>query len=111
MSKITGRFSWMMQRVSAILLVPLLFWFCCVFLPNLYVANGNLAEALSHGWSRLYGILWTLVIFYHGSLGIEVIFEDYVRLRSLRFSLCWVVHALSMLLAFWAAFLILQVKI
>ena len=72
-------FHWKIQRISAILLVPI------VIYVTLYLLKiGNLSYAnVTNDISSFSGILvisfMALVLFVHSSLGIETILEDYIH--------------------------------
>lgn len=73
-----GVHHWWVQRVSAVALVPLTIW----FVLSLYSVVGGGYEAMV-GWvsSPVVAVLLvTLIIatFYHASLGLQVVYEDYI---------------------------------
>lgn len=70
---------WWMQRVSAIALVPLTIWFVisCITLVG---ADYTAFQAwLSNFGNSLLVILTVAVLFYHATLGMQVVIEDYVH--------------------------------
>jgi len=74
-----GTHHWIAQRLTAIALVPLLLWF--VF-SLICVASSDYAGAVAWVSSPLNTVLLVLLViatFYHGTLGIQVIIEDYVH--------------------------------
>ncbi|MBY0264309.1 MAG: succinate dehydrogenase, hydrophobic membrane anchor protein [Holosporales bacterium] len=76
---------WILQRLSGILLIPLSLWFVWGVLPVI-LRSPTSAEAWFHGsFHTLGAIVWTGLIFYHGLLGIQVILEDYISCKRLRF--------------------------
>ncbi len=81
----SGLHHWLSQRLSALFLVPLIFWFLWQ-LPFIVRADQKdslvwLASPVNMGGL----FLLTSVFLYHGSLGLQVILEDYVAHKGLRF--------------------------
>ncbi len=74
-----GTHHWWMQRVTSVILVPLALWFVISLLS---VSRADY-EAFQHWLSSPVnaGLLVALLtaMFYHASLGMQVIYEDYVR--------------------------------
>ena len=94
-------FHWKIQRISAILLVPI------VIYVTLYLLKiGNLSYAnVTNDISSFSGILvisfMALVLFVHSSLGIETILEDYihnVKTQGLLVSLSKFIHVILFLI-------------
>tara|TARA_Y100001970_G_scaffold184833_1_gene224834 strand:+ start:2352 stop:2687 length:336 start_codon:yes stop_codon:yes gene_type:complete len=76
---------WLTQRVTAILLIPLTFWFiynCLIFVTMSYdQIYGFFASALN---SFLF-LIMMLSMLIHAKLGCETIVNDYIKLRKLKF--------------------------
>jgi succinate dehydrogenase / fumarate reductase, membrane anchor subunit len=74
-----GTHHWWMQRVSAIALIPLALWFIGSLLSVARAEYELMQHWLGHPVNA--GLLLTLLLatFYHASLGMQVIYEDYVR--------------------------------
>ena len=75
---------WVFQRVSAVILIPLTFWFVyqCVLISN-YEYNEIRTFFFSKLNASLYFIL-IITMLYHAKLGNETIVEDYVTSRSIK---------------------------
>ena len=74
-----GTHQWWLQRVTAIALVPLTFWFV-VSLAALAGAERQVVVAwLGQPFPALLMLLFVLVGFYHLRLGLQVVIEDYVH--------------------------------
>jgi succinate dehydrogenase / fumarate reductase membrane anchor subunit len=76
---------WWSQRLTAILLIPLSYWLV-VFLQ--YCVQKNFFETIE--WltlplNKIALCAWTITVFYHAALGIQVVLEDYVSTKQKRF--------------------------
>lgn len=74
-----GTHHWWLQRVTSVILTPLVVWFAFSLLS---ISHADY-EAFQHWLSNPVraGLMVTLLLtaFYHASLGMQVIYEDYVR--------------------------------
>lgn len=75
-----GVHHWWMQRVTAIILIPLTVWFMCSLMSHVV---GKDLQALKD-WLGSPGVAITLLVmltalFYHARLGLQVVIEDYVH--------------------------------
>ena len=75
---------WIMQRLTAVILIPLTFWFVyqCVLISN-YEYDQIKAFFFSKVNAALFFIL-TVAMLYHAKLGNETIVEDYVTSVNLK---------------------------
>ena len=75
---------WILQRVTAVILIPLTFWFVyqCILISS-YEYDEIRAFFFSKVNASLY---FTLVIamLYHAKLGNETIIEDYIKSKNLK---------------------------
>ena len=75
-----GTAHWWAQRVTAVLLVPLCFWFVSSLLNHVV---GKDRQAVAEWFSSpVVAICWLVLLtaaFYHAKLGMQVIIEDYVH--------------------------------
>ena len=94
-------FHWKIQRISAILLVPI-----TIYVIFYLLKIGNLSYmSVTNDISSFPGIIlisfMALVLFIHSSLGIETILEDYihdVKTQDLLVSLSKFIHAILFLI-------------
>ncbi len=80
----SGTEHFMMQRVSALALIPLAIWFCLslALLPNANYAS--IITWLSSPFNAVLLIVTLIAGFYHGALGIQTILEDYISSHGKR---------------------------
>lgn len=100
---------WIVQRVTALALIPLGVWFVGAFII-LFSAPYEVAYGwLSSPWIVTLSILFIFALFYHGYLGLQVIFEDYVSHQGLKWGLIVITKMLSILMALLAIISILRI--
>ncbi len=79
-----GATAWWHQRLTAVALVPLGFWFAASMVALTGASQPEVVEWLA---SRRTAVMMTLLIvatFYHFKLGMQVVIEDYVENQVLR---------------------------
>ncbi|CAL1239646.1 succinate dehydrogenase, hydrophobic membrane anchor protein [Candidatus Methylocalor cossyra] len=74
-----GSHEWWRQRVTAIALVPLSFWFALSVarLPGLDYAEVRAWIAMP--WNSILLLSFIIIVAYHTLLGLQVVIEDYVH--------------------------------
>ena len=80
---------WIAQRVTALLLVPLFFWFIyhCISFQNLsYEEIVNFFSSFINSFLFLVLMITMLI---HSQLGCETIIEDYISLRNYKRFTIW----------------------
>lgn len=85
----SGVHHWWVQRVTAIALIPLSIWFLFVLAGLVGSAAGysGVLAAIGQPVHAVLLILLSVLIFWHGALGLQVIIEDYVHTRWLEVTL------------------------
>ena len=79
----SGAHHWIVQRVTAVALVPLCLWLVYLVLAAMN-ADYAQARALVHAPANaLLLIAFVLAVFWHAQLGLQVVIEDYVHTRWL----------------------------
>jgi succinate dehydrogenase / fumarate reductase membrane anchor subunit len=72
-----GSTKWLWQRISALALVPLSYWFVILFLNFLHGTQDQQLDLLSSSLTRILIIIFFLIAIFHARLGIKTIYEDY----------------------------------
>ena len=80
--------SWLLQRISAVILVPLAIWFiylCLNFASMLTEASyKKFIDALQNKFNLVGLVLFVTISLFHGYLGMKVILEDYIADKKYR---------------------------
>lgn len=74
-----GTLHWIMQRVSAIAMIPFVFWLIYSFIFLAGKDNSQIAEWFYSPINSLSTTLFILISFFHGYLGVRTVIEDYVH--------------------------------
>lgn len=74
----SGSHHWWMQRISAVALIPLAIWFVVIVI-NTTVNDVSIVSILGSPMNTVLMILFFAATLYHGTLGLQVVIEDYVH--------------------------------
>ncbi|MGZ8218177.1 succinate dehydrogenase, hydrophobic membrane anchor protein [Methylomagnum sp.] len=79
-----GSHEWWRQRVTAVAMVPLVFWFACAIamLPSLDYAE--VKHWIAAPWNSLLLLSFIILTAYHTVLGLQVVIEDYVHIEWMK---------------------------
>ncbi len=91
----TGAHHWLMQRISAIALIPLTLWLVLSFIQIAEDPQGYLPVFFAYPLNAVMGILMISTSLYHGSLGMRVIIEDYITNKTKIHFYIMLVHFIS----------------
>ena len=80
-----GTHHWWVQRVTSIILVPLVLWFVFSLIRVFDADYETFQRWLSNPYRAGAMVALLAVMFYHASLGMQVIYEDYVRPEGAKF--------------------------
>ncbi len=80
----TGTHHWLMQRVTAVASVPLVFWVVYSIFKLQGADYAAFTTWLASPVNAVLSILFVLNSFYHAMLGNQVIIEDYISCRWFR---------------------------
>ncbi|MDT8408849.1 MAG: succinate dehydrogenase, hydrophobic membrane anchor protein [Wenzhouxiangellaceae bacterium] len=102
---------WWAQRLSAIILIPLVAW----LVWGLAVITGSdyatAHQWLAAPWNAVLAVAFVAATFYHGRLGLQVVVEDYVHHRATEVTLQVLIAVAALLGALVSIFAILQVAL
>jgi succinate dehydrogenase / fumarate reductase membrane anchor subunit len=106
-----GSSHWSQQRLTAIALVPLSFWF---IVQAIGLAGGHYAQL--QAWLSVPGnttllVLLLFCLFHHAQLGVQVVIEDYVQDRTARTAALILIKMTTMLLGVFAVVSALRVAV
>lgn len=82
-----GSEHWLMQRVSAIIMSVLFIWFAYFCISSSGMRYKEVVEHLKLAHNFIPFILLIVTAFYHSSLGMQVVIEDYVSNLAVRYFL------------------------
>lgn len=77
------KFKWITQRVTAVLLIPLSFWFiynCLLFASMTYNELINFFNSILNSFLFL---IMMILILVHSKIGNETIIDDYIKSKSI----------------------------
>jgi succinate dehydrogenase / fumarate reductase membrane anchor subunit len=99
---------WWMQRITAILLVPLSYWLLAFLQFCLHANYFEMSAWLMEPVNKMGLIAWLLVVCYHAVIGLQVVLEDYVSHRGAQVASIWMVRLFFAGLALSSIVLLLQ---
>lgn len=83
----SGLKHYIMQRVTAIALIPLCMWFVVSAILLMQAPIDRIPEFVVSPMNLFAIILFIIVSLYHGALGMQVVIEDYVHCKAMKYSL------------------------
>ncbi|MFT6332415.1 MAG: succinate dehydrogenase / fumarate reductase membrane anchor subunit [Lentimonas sp.] len=91
----TGSHSWLMQRISAIALIPLVIWLVLSVFQIIEDPLGFMPVFFAYPFNAFMGILFIVFSLYHGSLGMKEVIEDYVPNKAKKHFYIMLINFLS----------------
>ncbi|MDE8346998.1 MAG: succinate dehydrogenase, hydrophobic membrane anchor protein [Acidocella sp.] len=80
----SGSHHWWAQRVTAMALLPLSLYFVVSILMLSGTSQPQMAAFMAAPWNAVLYLCLTAALFYHLSLGLQVVIEDYVHGETAR---------------------------
>lgn len=104
-----GAHHWWMQRLTALMLIPLSLWFVSVLVWMPLQDYEKLLIWMSETSHSVGLLVMILAILYHASLGMQVVYEDYIHHRALRLAFIFGTQFIFLLLGVTAVLSIAKV--
>lgn len=95
----SGSGHWRHQRLTAILLILITAWLFYFFWDISNSTPSKIIEVFNKPYHVLMLTLFVMAGFYHASLGMQVVIEDYVHCRAVKLSLILMVQIFSIVTA------------
>lgn len=106
-----GAGHWWSQRVSAVALIPLTFWFVVSLASHAGAGYAETMTWLSSPVTVVLLSLYLVVAFYHSQLGLQVVVEDYVHHTGLKFVTLILLQFINVVLPVAAIFSVLWISL
>ena len=103
----TGAHHWWLERLSSLLLIPLSLWFFTAISHLAGAPRQELLEWLAIPLNNGLLIVTVLAFFWHASMGMQVIYEDYISNKGCRVFVILVTRALCYGAAMAVSFILL----
>jgi succinate dehydrogenase / fumarate reductase membrane anchor subunit len=107
--KASGSEHWWAQRLTAIALVPLVFWFVASLAGLSRAGHGEVLAWLRGPIAPIILIALLAAGFHHLQLGLQVVIEDYVHGKTAKYSLLIAVKLGALLAALISIFSVLRI--
>ena len=104
----SGLHHWWAQRVTAIALLPLSLYFVLSVLMLAGASRAQMAAFMGEPWNTVLYLCLIAALFYHLSLGLQVVIEDYVHAESKRRGTVLVMQGVVVFLALASAVSVLK---
>lgn len=75
----SGVHHWWAQRLTAVILVPLVLWFAVSLLSVAHADHATMKAWVSRPFNTALLVVLLTTMFYHARLGLQVVIEDYVH--------------------------------
>lgn len=94
-----GIHHWLQQRFTAILNLVLFVWMLCILHHISGREFSEILELIKKPYNVMAVSLFAISVFYHATLGMQIIIEDYAHCRALRLVLLYGVRIVSLITA------------
>jgi succinate dehydrogenase / fumarate reductase, membrane anchor subunit len=104
----SGLHHWWMQRITAMALLPLSLYFVLSVLMLAGASRAEMAAFMAEPWNTVLYLCLIIALFYHLSLGLQVVIEDYVHNEAKRRGTTLVMNAIIVVLGLASAVSVLK---
>ena len=107
----TGAHHWLAERISSVALIPLTIWLIFSLVKIYQDPQGILPVFFAYPVNAVMAILFINFSLYHGSLGMRVVFEDYISCKVTMHFCIMLVHFISIVSAVAATLAIIRLHL
>ncbi|MDC8013057.1 succinate dehydrogenase, hydrophobic membrane anchor protein [Tahibacter soli] len=107
----SGTHHFIVQRVTAVALVPLTLWFVWLALSLMHLDYASARALVGQPWNAVLMIAFIVATFWHAQLGLQVVIEDYVHTRGLEVASQLAVKFLAVLGALACALAVVRIAL
>lgn len=106
-----GTHHWWMQRVTAVALVPLTLWFVIALMGVVRAEHAEVVAWVAHPFNAVMLIALLFATFYHATLGVQVVIEDYIHDEANKISLLMFIKFAMFLVGAFAILAVLRIAL
>ena len=104
-----GTAHWVVQRLTAVALVPLSLWFVVSILMLMRADYITVVNWMHAPWNAILLVLLVLTVYWHAYLGLQVVVEDYVHVAWMKASVIVLLRVIAVVLTAIGIFVVLRV--
>lgn len=104
-----GTAHWVVQRITAVALVPLSLWFVVSILMLMHQDYVSVVNWMHAPWNAILLVLLVLTVYWHAYLGLQVVVEDYVHVAWVKVSAIVLLRLLAVVLTAIGIFVVLRI--
>lgn len=104
-----GTHEWLMSRLTAVGLIPLLPWFVYSLLKGVGASHESMHAWLGAPGNLTLMILFIICVFWHGALAGKVVVHDYIHPAVLEFTASVAINFACMIMAIFAIVSVLKI--
>ena len=102
---------WWLQRITAVALVPLSLWFVIAIIRLVGADSDSVRDWVGNPLPATMLVLLLIATFYHASLGLQVVIEDYIHAELTKLGLVIIVRLGCVALAVAGMFAVLSMAV
>jgi len=104
-----GRWHWRLQRLTAVILVPLSLWFMASMASLSSIEYPVITTWMATPVTTVFLTLFVIALFFHAQLGLQIVIEVYVRSHWQKVANIMLVRLIAFIAALTSVFTIIRV--
>lgn len=104
-----GTSHWLVQRITAVALIPLSLWFVISILMLMHADYFTVVNWMHAPWNAILLVLLVLTVYWHAYLGLQVVVEDYVHDEWMKLGTLLLLRFIAVILAAIGMFVVLRI--